>query len=387
MRTARGYRPSLPLLTLALALFFTAPALAQIRTGRIVPLPASATVAPVHPALLSPEGYTGGPLTGLLAQGAMNISAAVHAPTPVAEPAAAVLHAMAAGDPAERVAASVLARALSNTRDAAALLLRVPSLAESDLPSLAGRRTPLGSAAQLAEAAHDDPSISFLFDGRAAGSIATPEGAVLEGEDLLWQGEHTAALGRGFFGIVHPHPAVEGAVIKTDLPRKLSILGEPPSMGQWRIGRDRKTADDAATIGVGPRVLGEGTISGHPALVKERIYGDTVEKILENDAFGAEEHELLEELFLTIARSGISFVDVRPGNVMIGRTLVDPILRAYLVDGGESFTPKATATAVEAMEKLFGVLRGLTHQSELLKRFDAIHFARPLPPEHPGNTP
>ena len=136
-----------------------------------------------------------------------------------------------------------------------------------------------------------------------------------------------------------------------------------------------------AKIGAGPRILGSGTVDGHAALVKERVYGDTVERMLEDDAFGAEEHGLLQDLFLRIARSGLSFVDPRPGNVMIGRTFVDPARRAYLVDGGEVFTPRAPGTVIDRMERLFGALRELTHQDHLLKRFDKIHFSAPVPPE------
>lgn len=361
----------------ALAFLLALPAGAQVRGGRIVPLPPSAALAPVHQALLSPDGPGGGPLTGLLTMGTSRIAAAVHAPAPGPAPAAAVLQAMSRGEPAERAAASVLARALSGTREAAALLMRVPALAESDLPSLAARRTPLGDAAALA----GDPELSFLFDGRAAKDVEPPAGAVLEGEDLLWKGERSPALGRGFFGVVHPHPSVEGAVVKTDLPRKLGVLGEPADMGPRRIEKDRAVSLAAARIGAGPRVLGMGTLDGHAAIVKERVYGDTVERRLEDDVFDEEDHGLLEELFLRIARSGLSFVDVRPGNVMIGRTMLDPVRRAYLVDGGEAFTPRAPGTAIDLMERLFGTLRQLTFQDELLKRFDKIHFSRPVPPE------
>ena len=370
----------------ALALLLALPAGAQVRSGRVVALPASASMASIHPALLSPDGPGGGPLTGLLADGAARIAAAVRAPSPGPAPAAAVLNAMAAEGPAERAAAFVLARALSDTRETAALLIRVPALADSDIPSLAARRTPLGPAAELAESARLDPSVSFLFDGASAGTVEPPAGAVLEGEDLSWQGGLTPALGRGFFGVVHPHPAVEGAVVKTDLPRKLSALGESPEMGRWRMEKDRNTTLAAASIGAGPRVLGSGTVDGHAALVKERVYGDTVERMLEDDAFAAEDHGLLQDLFLRIARSGFSFADPRPGNVMIGRTMVDPVRRAYLVDGGEAFTPRTQGTVIDRMEWLFGTLRQLTHQDHLLKRFDKVHFSAPVPPEE-GHFP
>lgn len=361
----------------ALALLLAAPCAAQVRGGRPLALPEAALAAPVHPALLSPD--QGGPLPALLASGAERIAAAVRAPSAGPAPAAAVLKAMAAGEPAERAAASVLARALSDTRETAALLMRVPALAQSDLPSLAARRTPLGPAAELASAARVDPAISFLFDGRPAADATTPGGAALDEEDLVTGGRRTAALGRGFFGVVHPHPDIEGAVIKTDLPRKLGALGEPPEMGRWRMDKDRATTLAAARIGAGPRVLGDGLVAGHPALVKERIYGRTVERILEDDSFTAEEHDLLQDLFLRIARSGVMFVDVRPGNVMIGRTLVDAERRAWLVDGGEAYSARTPGTVIDRLERLFGDLRQLTHQDELLKRFDKVHFTRPLP--------
>lgn len=358
-----------------LVLAFAAAARAQTLSGRaaVAPLPPAAAAAPLHGALLAPDGAAGAPLASLLSAGAARISAA-----PAAAP---VLAALAAGEPAERAAAALLARALSDTRDASALLLRMPDLIYGDLPRLAGRRLPLGAAAALAERARRDPSLAYLFDGRPAPSVGVPDGAALDGEDLFAGGRRIPALGRGAFGVVHPHPDVEGAVVKTDLPRGPASLDGPPGLAEWRVERDAATAREAARIGAGPRVLGFGSVGGRPALVKERVYGRSVHALLEAGDFGPEDHALLEDLFLRIARSGISFFDARPENVMIGRTLANPARRAYLVDGGEVVAPKPGASPVDAMERLFGVLRQLTHDPGLLARFDAVHFARPLPRE------
>ncbi|MBI3564802.1 MAG: hypothetical protein HY079_06370, partial [Elusimicrobia bacterium] len=221
---------------------------------------------------------------------------------------------------------------------------------------------------------------AFLFDGAAPARVAMPDGAALDGEDLVAAGGRSVPkLGRGFFGIVHPHPDVEGAVVKTDLPRKVGVLGEPPSMAEFRISRDRRTTLEAARVGAGPRLLGEGSVGGRPALVKERVYGDTVARLLEEGRFGGADHALVEELFLRIARSGITFVDIRPENVMLGRTLADPRRRAWLIDGGEAHAPRRAESAGDHAERLFGILREMVHPPELLPVFDAVHFSRPRP--------
>lgn len=366
------------------ALLASCAAVARAQVVARVPveaLPASAAAASVHPALLSPDGAAGAPLAAFLAEGAAGLSAALRAAPPAAPGAAPVAPALAAlaasPEPARRAVAGLLARAVGDTRDAAALLVRMPALLNSDLPSLAACRPELGAAAGLADASRGDPTVAFLFDGRAPPRVGLDPDAALDGEDLVAGGRRVAAIGRGFFGIVHPHPSVEGAVVKTDLPRGTDPSAEPASAGAFRLSRDRRTTREAARIGVGPRLLGEATVGDRPALVKERMYGDTVARLLESGRFTAEDHALIEEMFLTVARSGIVFLDVRPENIMLGRTLVDPRRRAYLVDGGEFYAPTRPESAGDRAERLFGDLRALVHPPELLPRFDAVHFTRP----------
>jgi hypothetical protein len=353
------------------------PARAQVSAAaeaRVVPLPAAAVPAPLHPALLSPDGPAGAPLAGLLTIGAARIAAAART-VPAAEAAAPTLLSLAAGEPVERAAAGALARALSGTRDAAALMLRMPELIHGALPALAGRRLPLGAAATLAESARRDPSIAFLFDGRDAPAVDVPAGAVLDGEELVAGGLRAAPLGRGAFGLVHPHPSVEGAVIKIDLPRNARPEDLTPAASRARVELDRAAAEEAALVGAGPRVLGGGFVGGRPALVKERVYGATVAELLASGRFGPEEHALVEALFETLAESGKLFFDVGPDNVMIGRTLADARVRAYLADGGAALPPRPGLTVEDAVEELFSRLRQLAHPRELLPAFDRVHFA------------
>jgi hypothetical protein len=359
---------------LVLAALLAAPAAAQV--ARVVALPEGAVSASLHPALLAPEGPAGAPLVPLLSAGALRVADAVHADGPQA--AAPALTALAAEGPAERASAAVLARALSDTREAAVLLMRAPDLMHGDLPALAGRRLPLGEAAGLAETARRDPGLSFLFDGGRAPRVSVPADAVLEDGTLSAAGRRLPALGRGFFAFVHPHPEVEGAVIKTDLPRGLKPMGESPGIAEARMDRDRETAEAAAAADVGPRLLGAGTVGGRPALVKERVYGPTVQELLDEGRFTAEDHALVEEMFARAARAGLSFADPRAENVMIGRTLTDPRVRAYLVDGGAVF-PGKDLPEPEMVERHFSIMRELIKLGEHLQAFDLVHFSRPLP--------
>jgi hypothetical protein len=50
--------------------------------------------------------------------------------------------------------------------------------------------------------------------------------------------------------------------------------------------------------------------------------------------FGEEERGLMLDLVGRLAKANLYVNDMRPENVMIGRTLLDPRRRAYVVDGG-----------------------------------------------------
>lgn len=350
----------------ALALAAALACAAGARAAEISAVPDAALSAPLAPALLSPDGPAGAPLETTLAEAAERISLAP-SPEPI------LLQMAAAAEPVERAAAGILARAVTDPRAAAVLLARMPGLATGPLPTLAARRPALGAAAPLAQAARRDPTLGFLFDGSAPGAVAPPQSAELDGDDLLWQGRRLAPLGRGAFGVVHAHPEVDGAVVKIDSPRQ----GDDGGIGaaRARLAFDAKSIHDAESAGLGPRLLGAGLVDGRPALVKERVYGETVTRLLEGGAFGPEEHSLLEALALRAARGAGRFVDVGPDNVMIGRTLADPARRAFLTDGGVVL-PGRSESVAEAAEGFLNALRARL-APDLLERFDRVHFAQP----------
>jgi len=79
-----------------------------------------------------------------------------------------------------------------------------------------------------------------------------------------------------------------------------------------------------------PMIQGWGkTDNGHPFLVVEKIWGDSLEK---KDLFSSEDIVFLKELFHKILKERVFVADLKPSNIMIGRTKRNPRVSAYLPD-------------------------------------------------------
>lgn len=171
---------------------------------------------------------------------------------------------------------------------------------------------------------------------------------------LYLEGKELELIGRGDFGAVYAHPRDRGAVIKLvdfSVGAVLSIgtTHEESARQDERIGRR------LAEAGAGPKVLGIASIPGEPspwrrrvwaffgktarvpdrpAVVKERIYGETVEDLIYARRLTQEDYALIQDMLGRMADVRIRVSDLRTANIMIGRTVDDSQRRAYLVDGG-----------------------------------------------------
>lgn len=187
--------------------------------------------------------------------------------------------------------------------------------------------------APLAESAEKDPAFSQWFDGAGKAPSFELDGLVYKKGYWRSGEEKLPRLGRGEFGFVDVHPRVEGAVMKTVAhSEQIQMFSTDDPDKTWK--NEEETANLLAAADAGPRHFGRATPGGYRVSLRERVYGDTLEGMFRARSFGQEERELVHDLVRRLAKADLMVNDLRPANIMIGRTLLDPRRRAYVVDGG-----------------------------------------------------
>jgi hypothetical protein len=196
--------------------------------------------------------------------------------------------------------------------------------------------------------------IAAVFDG----SFKAPD-LGLEGLNF----KDLPHVGRGEFGVVADHINEPGTVIKavSMAPSIFNAMTDPVQVAEG----EEKTALAYAAAGAGPQYYGRsGTWS-----VREKIYGETMEKLIEQRRFGRRPYKLVLELLDLMAAHGLNSDDLKPKNIMIGRTASDHRRRAYVVDGGNILPAKSAQELFEQETVLFARLD--PHVGE-------IQFTRPF---------
>jgi hypothetical protein len=194
-----------------------------------------------------------------------------------------------------------------------------------------------------------------------------PTAALVGLSSIRWAGEQAYVglrslpeLGRGEFGVVYDHPADPAAIVKLAADNRDSVYNTLVG-ARTRQDMDRDAASEAhatrtlAEAGAGPGLIGvariphrlSGVLSqlaswaglpasdwSRPALVKEKVFGQTVEELEAEGYLGRDEEEHVIELKRRLARAGVSWADLRPTNIMIGTTKSQPVTQAWLVDAG-----------------------------------------------------
>ncbi|MFA6003197.1 MAG: hypothetical protein WC881_03935 [Elusimicrobiota bacterium] len=232
-----------------------------------------------------------------------------------------------------------------------------------------------GAAPQ--ESALRDIGAVFDQSGRpaeAAAPITAPplDGIIHQGARLIKAGRPLELLGRGSFGAVYAHPEQPDAVIKLMTASPLLLWWDTTSWSRT-AAKDARVAARLADAGVGPRVLAETAIPGksgiwrrwlarlpgmkswaapRPAVVKERIFGDTVQHLLDRRGFGPRDYALVQDMLGRMADARIRVQDLRPANIMIGRTAADPEPRAYMFDGNYLMKVAPDETRDQLLESL-----------------------------------
>jgi hypothetical protein len=291
-----------------LGLALAAAAAAQVRV-----LPPSALAPLGVPALLM--GTPAAPPPALAA--ALSLQTLAIAPLPAPEAAAYLIARAAAAAPAERAAAMILAARLTAPRPASAPA-RAPA---ADM----GLR-------ELAASARTDPALAAWFDG---GKTAPLELDGLELKRGSWRrgAAPLERLGQGEFGFVDVHPTIPGAVVKT-VEHSAEIQLFSNASHEDSAVKEEETSRALADADAGPRHFGRAVRAGRRVSVRERVFGETLEQLGRGKRLGPAERELVLDLLRRMGEANTKSDDMRPSNVMIGRTLLDPRRRAYVVDGG-----------------------------------------------------
>lgn len=270
---------------------------------------------------------------------ALEAQSAAVASLPPALVAPYLVERAASAVPVERAAARIIAGSLPD-------------------PASAGPGVP-----ELARAAKEDPALEGWFDGSGGRArleldgLTMKRGAWRRGETRLDR------LGQGEFGFVDVHPSIDGAVLKT-VEHSAGVLMMSSQRPETTAAGEKASADLLASADAGPRHFGGAVVAGRLVSVRERVYGETLERLFAGKAFGPAERELVMDLLRRMAEAGVMTNDLRPSNIMIGRTLLDPRRRAYVVDGG-SRVPFPEGLGAE------GRLEHLLHAPVVLRgRFD-----------------
>lgn len=212
-----------------------------------------------------------------------------------------------------------------------------------------------------------------VFDQAAAAPVeaalagAAPAQLQVDGIERRWGklyrgGRRLESLGSGSFGVVYKHPALPGAVIKM-----MTVFSSQAALEEAQ--KDQKVAAALQKAGVGPRVLGIASVPGKagrlikwlwsrlgiadsPVVIKERVYGQNVEQLMQQGRFSLEDYELIERMLERMADARIRVGDLRTSNIMIGTTAADPTPRAYLIDGGWLLKVKESESREDLLRSL-----------------------------------
>ncbi|MBI5624231.1 MAG: hypothetical protein HY924_10660 [Elusimicrobia bacterium] len=203
------------------------------------------------------------------------------------------------------------------------------------------------------------------------------EGLATQGLQRRWErlylaGQELVELGRGAFGAVYEHPRLKGAVIKMVALSAAAAFAFGGSdlkvaMQDYQVGKAM------AEAGAGPKLLGLVSIPGEPsalrrwvwglfgkdpavperpAVVKERVFGETVEDLIDSRRFSQRDYVLVQDMLGRLADARLRPWDLRTANVMIGTTESDPEPKAYLVDAGWLKSVDKAETREELFESL-----------------------------------
>lgn len=278
-------------------------------------------------------------------------------------------------EPGPAESSSLSASAVFDGVDRAATTLASPDVvgAEASPAAPAGARPRPEAGGLLRPAAPADagpgtPAVEKADEAERLGM----QGMRRRWEKLYLSGQELQELGRGAFGAVYAHPRIKGAVIKMVALSAATVFAFGGSdvkvaMQDYQVGRA------VAEAGVGPKVLGvvsvpgepsrlrrwlwglvgrEARVADRPAVVKERIFGETVEDLIAARRFTAKEYDLVQEMLGRMADARLRVWDLRTANVMIGTTADDPAPRAYIVDAGWLLPVKDAETRAELLESL-----------------------------------
>jgi len=243
-------------------------------------------------------------------------------------------------EPLDRVTAGVIARMA--TQPDATLRIFGGAASHPDSPSAGPGEGTSPLVQRLAERARNDPAVSYLFDGESSKPSLEMDGIENRGGKLFFEGQRLKPLGRGAFGVVYAHPRIEGAVIKmVDL--SFDAFMASGSGGPREVAKhDAEVTEHLARAGVGPRLLGTGDLDikkrkgrlVYPMMVKERVYGTTVQDLIWQRKYSPVVHQILHRTLDSMAAGRVRVRDMNPANFMIGRTLVGPEIRGLHIDGG-----------------------------------------------------
>jgi len=196
----------------------------------------------------------------------------------------------------------------------------------------------------LAASARRDPALAAWFDGGGAAPSLALDGLTMKRGAWRRDGAKLERLGQGEFGFVDAHPTLPGAIIKTvEHSAAIQMFSNPRPSATASL--EMRTAVALAGADAGPRHFGRAVIDGREVSVRERVYGETLESVSREKRLTEEEASLVRELLRRLAAAGLKPDDMRPSNLMLGRTALDARRRAYLVDGGNlaAFAPELDA--------------------------------------------
>jgi hypothetical protein len=177
-------------------------------------------------------------------------------------------------------------------------------------------------------------------------------GLCCSGDDVFMQkndhGSLTRAklprIGRGDWGVVFEAPGGDGVVLKMVRPRSGALFFGQPASDADVFAHEAMLTTALAASGAGPRLLGCVRIPIHGdrwgagfcyGLLKERVYGDTIEALAWQRRFDISALGLVLDVLEKLAADGKQPQDLKRSNIMIGRTLLGPERRALVVDAGK----------------------------------------------------